>query len=120
MAQQRMSLWATEDIDEDLQDVDLSLAMGAYGQNTFDDGELNHDPVLPSPSSHSNKPKAHIPQPQFDESTMMAVQHQIAQQTAFAQIPDVVKAVCSLSLPFSPFALADRVYSSSCTSTKRC
>jgi hypothetical protein len=38
MAQQRMALWAAEaDIDED---VDLSLAIGNYGQNGhYDDGE---------------------------------------------------------------------------------
>lgn len=36
MAQQRMSLWATEDIDED---VDLSLAIGNYGQHgAYEDG----------------------------------------------------------------------------------
>ncbi len=92
MAQQRMSLWATEEIDEDLQDVDLSLTMGAYGQNGFDDGE------------HANIGLVHflmvspiaMQQPQFDESTLIAVQHQMAQQAqqaAFSQIPDVVKGV---------------------------
>lgn len=36
MAQQRMPIWAQDDIDED---VDLSLAIGNYGQNGhFDDG----------------------------------------------------------------------------------
>lgn len=41
MAQQRMALWAAEEIDEDLQDVDLSLAIGNYGQNgLYDDGEF--------------------------------------------------------------------------------
>jgi len=40
MSQQRMALWAAEaDIDEDLQDVDLSLAIGNYGQSGhYDDG----------------------------------------------------------------------------------
>jgi hypothetical protein len=39
MAQQRMPLWAAEEIDEDLQDVDLGLAIGSYGQNEqYDDG----------------------------------------------------------------------------------
>jgi hypothetical protein len=39
MSQQRMALWAAEEIDEDLQDVDLSLAIGNYGQNgMYDDG----------------------------------------------------------------------------------
>jgi translation initiation factor 3 subunit L len=39
MAQQRMELWAAEaDIDED---VDLSLALGNYGQNGhYDDSEV--------------------------------------------------------------------------------
>lgn len=40
MSQQRMALWAADEIDEDLQDVDLSLAIGNYGQNgQYDDGE---------------------------------------------------------------------------------
>lgn len=39
MAQQRMALWAAEEIDEDLQAVDLSLAIGNYGHNgLYDDG----------------------------------------------------------------------------------
>ncbi|KAK0199842.1 eukaryotic translation initiation factor 3 subunit 6 [Desarmillaria ectypa] len=70
MAQQRMALWAAEDIEEELQDVDLSLAIGNYGQNGFDE--------------------AQIP-PQIDESTFIAAQQHMAQQAAFAQIPDVVK-----------------------------
>ncbi|KAL0070998.1 hypothetical protein AAF712_001556 [Marasmius tenuissimus] len=73
MAQQRMSIWATEDIDEELQGVDLSLAIGNYGQNShYDD--------------------AHIPQPTIDEATILAMQQHMQQQAAFAQIPDVVKA----------------------------
>ncbi|KAL0958932.1 hypothetical protein HGRIS_014248 [Hohenbuehelia grisea] len=72
MAQQRMALWAAEaDIEEDLQDVDLSLAIGNYGQNAYDD--------------------ALIQPPQIDEATLIAVQQHMAQQAAFAQIPDVVK-----------------------------
>jgi hypothetical protein len=38
MSQPRASLWATEEIDEDLQ-VDVNLAIGNYGQNgLYDDG----------------------------------------------------------------------------------
>ncbi len=38
MSQPRVSLWATEEIDEDLQ-VDVNLAIGNYGQNgSYDDG----------------------------------------------------------------------------------
>ncbi|KAF9465863.1 eukaryotic translation initiation factor 3 subunit 6 [Collybia nuda] len=70
MAQQRMALWAAEaDLDED---VDLSLAIGNYGQNGhFED--------------------AHIQQPQIDETAFVAMQQHMAQQAAFSQIPDVVK-----------------------------
>ncbi|KAF8634026.1 hypothetical protein AX17_004291 [Amanita inopinata Kibby_2008] len=70
MAQNRMALWAAEaDIEED---VDLSLALGNYGQNGhYDD--------------------AHIQQPQIDGSPFLAMQQHMAQQAAFAQIPDVVK-----------------------------
>ncbi|KAI0300108.1 eukaryotic translation initiation factor 3 subunit 6 [Multifurca ochricompacta] len=68
MSQPRVSLWATEEIDEDLQ-VDVNLAIGNYGQNgLYDDA-----------------------QPRIDEATLIAVQHQMAQQAAFAQIPDAVK-----------------------------
>ncbi|RDB26853.1 Eukaryotic translation initiation factor 3 subunit L [Hypsizygus marmoreus] len=70
MAQQRMALWAAEaDIDED---VDLSLAIGDYGQN----GQYED---------------AHIQPPQIDEATLIAMQQHMAQQAAFSQIPDVVK-----------------------------
>ncbi|EGN94376.1 hypothetical protein SERLA73DRAFT_188222 [Serpula lacrymans var. lacrymans S7.3] len=71
MSQQRMALWAAEaDLDEDLQDVDLSLAMGSYGQNElYDDAQ----------------------QPQLDESALLTMQQHMAQQAAFSQIPDVVK-----------------------------
>ncbi|KAK2467932.1 hypothetical protein APHAL10511_000227 [Amanita phalloides] len=69
MALNRMALWTAEDVEED---VDLSLALGSYGQNGhYDD--------------------ARLPQPQIDESTFIAMQQHIAQQAAFAQIPDVVK-----------------------------
>jgi translation initiation factor 3 subunit L len=68
MSQPRVSLWATEEIDEDLQ-VDVNLAIGNYGQNgLYEDA-----------------------QPRIDEATLIAVQHQMAQQAAFAQIPDAVK-----------------------------
>ncbi|GBE84293.1 eukaryotic translation initiation factor 3 subunit 6 [Sparassis latifolia] len=68
MSQQRKALWEAE-LDEDLQDVDLSLAIGNYGQDgLYDDA-----------------------QSRIDEVTLLAVQQQMAQQAAFAQIPDVVK-----------------------------
>ncbi|KAJ7740941.1 eukaryotic translation initiation factor 3 subunit 6 [Mycena maculata] len=66
MAQPRAAVWAAEDdMDEDLQDMSL----GNYGQ--YDD--------------------TFFQQPQIDEATLMAMQQHIAQQAAFAQIPDVVK-----------------------------
>ncbi|CAK5262274.1 unnamed protein product [Mycena citricolor] len=69
MAQPRVPLWAadTDDLDEDLQDMSL----GNYGQTGYEDTLFQ--------------------QPQIDEATLMAMQQHIAQQTAFAQIPDVVK-----------------------------
>ena len=43
MSQPRVSLWATEEIDEDLQ-VDVNLAIGNYGQNgLYDDGRAMDD-----------------------------------------------------------------------------
>jgi hypothetical protein len=36
---QPMAVWTAEEIDEDLQDVDLGLSIGNYGQNgRYDDG----------------------------------------------------------------------------------
>ncbi|KAJ3558424.1 hypothetical protein NM688_g928 [Phlebia brevispora] len=68
MTQQRKALWES-DLDEDLHDVDLNLAIGSYGQNgLYDDA-----------------------QPRIDEATLIAVQQQVAQQAALAQVPDPVK-----------------------------
>ncbi|ETW75468.1 hypothetical protein HETIRDRAFT_482200 [Heterobasidion irregulare TC 32-1] len=69
MAQQRMALWAAEEINEELHDVDVNLAIGNYGQSgSYDDA-----------------------QSRINEVALLAVQQQMAQQAAFAQIPDVVK-----------------------------
>ncbi|KAJ7768347.1 eukaryotic translation initiation factor 3 subunit 6 [Mycena metata] len=70
MAQPRAAIWAAEadDMDDDLQDMSL----GNYGQNGHYDDTL-------------------FQQPQIDEATLMAMQQHMAQQAAFAQIPDVVK-----------------------------
>ncbi len=114
MAQQRMALWAAEDIDEELQDVDLSLAIGSYGQNGFDEGAL----VIvrePCPCAHMDN-TAQIP-PQIDESTLISVQQHMAQQAAFAQIPDVVKGVCGPA--WLSIGQCSMFHSSSFTSIKR-
>ncbi|KIK96620.1 hypothetical protein PAXRUDRAFT_825766 [Paxillus rubicundulus Ve08.2h10] len=68
-AQQRVPLWAAEpDLDDEINDVDISLAIPSYpNADMYDD-----------------------PNVQLDESAL-AMQAQIAQQAAFAQIPDVVK-----------------------------
>ncbi|KAL4261391.1 translation initiation factor 3 subunit L [Pleurotus pulmonarius] len=72
MAQQRMPLWAAEaDIEEDIHDVDLSLAIGNYGQSAYDEAQIQPT--------------------QIAEATLMAVQQHMAQQAAFSQIPDAVK-----------------------------
>ncbi len=52
MSQPRASLWAAEDIDEDLQ-VDVHLAIGNYGQNgQYDDGPYIR-PVIVTTPHHS-------------------------------------------------------------------
>ena len=73
-AQQRVALWAAEpDLDDDINDVDIPLAIPSYPTT-----DIYDDPNL-----------------QLDDSALLAVQAQIAQQTAFAQIPDVVKRASS-------------------------
>ncbi|KAH9975276.1 eukaryotic translation initiation factor 3 subunit 6 [Lactifluus volemus] len=68
VSEPRVRLWITEEIDEEL-GVDVNLAIGNYGQNgQYDDA-----------------------QSRIDEATLFAVQHQMAQQAAFSQIPDAVK-----------------------------
>ncbi|EJD07900.1 eukaryotic translation initiation factor 3 subunit 6 [Fomitiporia mediterranea MF3/22] len=69
-SQQRMPLWAAEaEVDEELQDVDLSHTIGNYVQNdVYDEAQT-----------------------QIDSATLAAMQQQMVQQNAFAQIPDVVK-----------------------------
>jgi hypothetical protein len=45
MAEQRMALWVAEaELDDDLQDVDPSLAIGNYGQTSlnYDDSTYGH------------------------------------------------------------------------------
>ena len=58
MAQQRTTLWEAE-LEEDLQDVDVNLAIGNYGQNgMYDDGERRVPVgagwalIVHSPTSH--------------------------------------------------------------------
>lgn len=90
MSQPRASLWAAEDIDEDLQ-VDVHLAIGNYGQNgLYDDGLYICSVIVSLPTSF---PYIAAQPPRIDEATLVAVQHQMAQQAAFAQIPDPVKRV---------------------------
>lgn len=89
MAHQQMPIWATEaDIDED---VDLSLAIGNYGQGHFEDGMSSRlGSLFPWLISNTLAPIQH---PQLDEAALIAIQQHMAQQAAFSQIPDVVKAV---------------------------
>ena len=82
-------------LDEELQDVDLNLAIGNYGQSgLYDDGLSRYEPITISPLTVLVSPA----QSRIDEATLLAVQQQVAQQAAFAQIPDVVKRVrCTYS-----------------------
>lgn len=92
MSQPRASLWAAEDIDEDLQ-VDVHLAIGNYGQNgLYDDGPYICSVIVSLLLYPHHSPCA-AAQPRIDEATLVAVQHQMAQQAAFSQIPDAVKRV---------------------------
>lgn len=86
MSAPRIPLWAAEEAHEELQDVDLSLAIGNYGQQgMYDaDGEALAQTIP------------------IDESTLIAMQQHMAQQAAFAVIPDVVKRVRSWVLFFRP------------------
>ena len=49
MAEQRMTYWAAEaEVDEDLEDVDLNLAIGSFGQTDLyeDGGSQSHKPHI--------------------------------------------------------------------------
>jgi translation initiation factor 3 subunit L len=76
MAHQRVALWAAEsDLDDDINDadVDIPIPMPSSTNEMYDDPNL-----------------------QLDEGSLQAMQQHIAQQAAFAQIPDVVKRVSIL------------------------
>ena len=85
-----MPIWAADaEIDEDLQEVDLTHAIGNYVQNgLYDDSSLFSNKFSGIISQH-----CFSAQPRIDEATLAAVQQQMAQEAAFAQIPDVVKGV---------------------------
>lgn len=68
---QRANFYAHEEYEEDLGDVNIEAVVGNYGQGGH--GMYEDD------------------QARIDEATMAAMQHQMAQQVAFSQIPDVVK-----------------------------
>lgn len=90
MAQQRMPLWAAEEIEEE--DVDLSLAIGNYGQSAqYDEGVCYW--VRRSLLHVLTFNIAQVQQSHMDEPTLIAMQQHMAQQAAFAQIPDVVRMV---------------------------
>lgn len=88
-----MPMWAAEaEIDEELQEVDLSHAIGNYVQNDlYDDGE----PSIERNSECCVNGVSAEAQTRIDDAALAAMQQQMAQQAAFAQIPDVVKRVRS-------------------------
>jgi translation initiation factor 3 subunit L len=73
MAHQRVALWAAEPDLDDADDVDIPIPMPSSTNEMYDDPNL-----------------------QLDEGSLQAMQQHIAQQAAFAQIPDVVKRVSTL------------------------
>lgn len=87
---QRANFYAHEEYEEDLGDVNIEAVVGNYGQGghgMYEDGKFmwmrNYD----------NPYLIGVDQARIDEATMAAMQHQMAQQVAFSQIPDVVKRV---------------------------
>ncbi len=93
MSQHRKALWDA-DLDEDLQDVDLNLAIGNYGQNgLYEDGLC-----LQMTSRLYGCLTGYLvllAQSRINEAALIAVQQQMAQQAAFQQIPDAVRRVSS-------------------------
>ncbi|CCO35934.1 Eukaryotic translation initiation factor 3 subunit L Short=eIF3l [Rhizoctonia solani AG-1 IB] len=69
---QRATYYAHDEYEEDLGDVNIEAVVGNYGVGVHGGGYEDD-------------------QARIDEATMAAMQHQMAQQVAFAQIPDVVK-----------------------------
>ena len=55
MAQHRKALWEA-DLDEDLQDVDLNLAIGSYGQNDLYNDGTKHSPYSSVSGTQANVP----------------------------------------------------------------
>ncbi|KZS99376.1 uncharacterized protein LAESUDRAFT_739864 [Laetiporus sulphureus 93-53] len=74
MSRQRRALWEAE-LDDDWQDIDLSSAIGNYGQMYDDEFTVTWNAA----------------QSRIDEGTLLVVQQQMVQQAEFAQVPNVVK-----------------------------
>lgn len=82
MAHPRVALWAAEpDLDDDINDADVDIPIPLPSSTN----EMYDDPNL-----------------QLDEGALLAMQQHIAQQAAFAQIPDVVKRVSTLLVDGHP------------------
>ena len=59
MAEQRVAYWAAEaEVDEDLEDVDLNLAIGSFGQtDLYEDGaSKGRNPVSDSVTNNLRRP----------------------------------------------------------------
>jgi len=76
------------ELEEDEADVDI----GSFGP-VYDECR----PFLPLAGLSSPCRIAARPAPMIDEAALAAMQQQLAQQAAFAQIPNEVKRVCKVS-----------------------
>ena len=63
MAEQRMTYWAAEaEVDEDLEDVDLNLAIGSFGQtNLYEDGVSKSQNYTPGNLTENSRRSSQIP-----------------------------------------------------------
>lgn len=90
---QRANFYAHDEYEEDLGDVNIEAVVGNYGQGghgMYEDGAPTSElDTIVDLTINGNI----VDQARIDEATMAAMQHQMAQQVAFAQIPDVVKRV---------------------------
>ena len=92
-------IWVEDELDADLH-VDISnLTLGSYPEENGlydEEGMWSISSIAVSWTKRILHTEPGLAVPELDEATLASVQHQIAQQAAFAQIPEVVKRVRKL------------------------
>ncbi len=88
MASQR-PVYYEQELEEDINDANLDMAIGNYGQNIYDTGSFYRHLPKPIMSLRGSR----IDQGQYSEAALQAIQQEYAAQSALSQVPEQVQRV---------------------------